>query len=545
MKSGLKYTAIFIILLVLSLTLYCHLRWPHVEKGYITSTTEKAEALKPAASRIKPGITDESLIIMYNELKGRDPSIAAIATADLSGNVKQIVKNDSLINSGVLLDRLLANIKQGSSQGAAGEKNRTSIFTEEGSGMNRFYVCSFNTGTVKFIAVYVFRPGRPLAARIILELVMITAACVMLTGIAAVAAGSKKNTGSADVVDMQNIRAPVVRYHKKDIPGEKGDAGTGCHENEKALSIDESELFTSRYTKVSSMSGAGPGKRDNGLLPVSERLDRCVFNLFKKIHAELSPETVSLYIRRTDERLSRSYELRGKTFLRVDAPVFESILIAGLKESAKPGTHITGSGSGLRVPLFYNDDLNGMVEIEFAESASSLDIASIRDELDTVTRTIQEFIITDNVIIDAETGFFSASHLKTKLGEQVYSTIKHGTGFCLMVTDVFGRRDIDAAQKKAMMKILLPAAKKAISDRFELYIADYRIIMILDTTERNDTEKIKKSIEKEIGRYRIKLSGGKLIRLKPVAEYTMSYEARDIKDILQETVDKTFTHMRE
>ncbi|HPS59329.1 MAG TPA: hypothetical protein PK514_14595 [Spirochaetota bacterium] len=539
MKRGLKYTAIFLLLLALSVTLYYHLRWPRIEKAYITSTSEKAAALKPAAAKIRPGITDESLIKLYNELKERDSSIAAIATADFYGNVKQIVKNDSLINSGVLLDRLLQSIKTGSIQGDAGEKTGVKTFTETGSGTGRFYVCSFNTDAVKFISVYVFRPGKALVIRIVLELVLVIAGCVMLTGLVSVAGSSKKSPGIGNIQDPGNIKAPVVKYHRKDAAPAGGAGKTGTYENEKAMGIDESELFASKYTKMPHMPAAGTEKINSGSLPVAQRLDRGAYDLFKKIYRELSPETVALYIRRTDERLSKSYELRGKTFLRVDAPVFESILIAGLVESAKPGIHITDNGSGIRIPLFHNEYLNGMVEVTFAESSSSLDIASIQNELNNVTLTIQEFIITDNVIIDAETGFFSASHLKTKLGEHVYSTIKHGTGFCLMAADVFGSRDIDTDQKKAMMKILFPAAKKATADRFELFIADYRIILIMDTADRDEAEKVRKSLEKEISRYRIKLPDGKLIRLKPVADYTMSYEAVDIKDILQETVDKT------
>ena len=545
MKPGLKYTIIFILLLALSAALYCHLRWPRIEKNYMASTSEKAASLKPVAAKIRPDITDESLIRLYNELKERDSSLAAIATADFYGNVKQIVKNDSLINSGVLLDRLLLNIKTGSVRGDTVEKTGVRTFTETGSGTGRFYVCSFNSDAVKFITVYVFRPGKAAAMRIVLELVLLIAACVMLTGIAAAAGSGKKISGGNEIPDMLNIKAPEVRYHKKETGNAGGAAGTMAYQNEKALEIDESELFAPKYTKVSPMPAAGREKMNNETLPVSERLDRSALNLFKKIYRELSPETVALYIRRTDERLSKSYELRGKTFLRVDAPVFESILIAGLIESAKPGRHITGGGSGLRIPLFHNGYLNGMVEVSLSESASSLDIASVRDELDTVTRTIQEFIITENVIVDAETGFFSASHLKTRLGEHVYSAIKHGTGFCLMAADVFGGREIDTAQKKAMMKILFPAAKKATSGRFELYIADYRIVMIMDSANRDEAEKVRKSLEKEISRYRIKLPDGKLIRLTPVAEYTMSYEAADVKDILQETVDKTYRYGRD
>ena len=175
MKPGLKYAAAFIPLLALSVTLYLHLRWPSVEKKYISYTEEKVSALKGAASRIDQQTTDESLAAFYVSLMDRDQSIAAIATADFYGNVKQIVKNDSLISSGQILDRLLAGIKTISIQSNMTGSTEISEFTTPGSGAGRFYVFSFNTVNIKFIAVYVFRPARPLAVRIILELVLVCA----------------------------------------------------------------------------------------------------------------------------------------------------------------------------------------------------------------------------------------------------------------------------------------------------------------------------------------------------------------------------------
>ncbi len=497
MKPGLKYAAAFIPLLALSVTLYLHLRWPSVEKKYISYTEEKVSALKGAASRIDQQTTDESLAAFYVSLMDRDQSIAAIATADFYGNVRQIVKNDSFISSGQVLDRLLAGIKAGSIQSNAAGNTGISEFTAPGSGTGRFYVFSFNTVNIKFIAVYVFRPARPLAVRIILELVLVCAACFMITGIAALIISGRKVKNTDNDAEMQNIKAPIVRYHKKD-PDTKG-----------------------------------------GTESTEELLDRSVFSLFRKIHRELSPENVSLYIRRADDRLCKSYELRGSTFLRVDAPVFESIAVNSLAECSRPGIHITGRGGGLRIPMFHKDYLNGMVEVTLSDSASSLDIAAVRRELDEAAVSIQKFIVTENIIMDPVTGFFTRSHLRTKLGEQVHSFIKNGTPFSLMVTDVFGAGNIDADQKTAMMKLLFPAVKKATSERFELFSAENRIVIIMDRADRDEAEIIRRSLIREIGRYRIKSPDGKLTRLTPVADYTMSYEARNVKDILQETVDKT------
>ena len=529
MKSGLKYAVIFILLLALSLAAYRHLRRPYIEKTYISYTSKKAAALRPLAAKIRPGITDESLIKLFNELKEQDPSLAAIAIADLYGNVRQIVKNDSLVHSGLTLDRLLHDIKTGTTGSAFKGKTEIKTFTEPDTGRTKFYVCSFNTDTIQFISVYVFRPGKALFIRIMLELVLIVSACLMLTAAVAAAGRIRKNSVEKNITGMNN-REPAAEHHSEE------NAETG---SKGILSIDESELFASKYTKVSPLPGQGPDKGAAGSLSAQAVLDNRVFTLFKKIYRELSPQAVTLYIRKTDERLSKSYELRGKTFLRVDAPVFESILVSEMPQADKPGAHITDNGMNIKIPLFYNESLNGLIVINLKESETELDISSIREELKGAARSVQEFIVTGNIIIDSETGLYSESHLKTKLGEHIYSSVKNGTEFCLALIDIFRGRDIDAEQKHAIIKILLPAIKKITGGRFELFSTDYRIAVLMEGINRNEVEKLQKLLEKEITRYRIKHAGDKIFRLCPLVRYTFSGDAVSLKDILEETVRKT------
>lgn len=534
MKYIIKTTAVFIFILALSLGLYYHFRWPFIEQGYIKSTMEKAESIRPAASRITPATTGESLKKFFDALSVNDRALAAIATADMNGNVQQIVKNDSMVHSGRMVDKLINDIKESSGRENSPSGAAISSFTEKAGAGNSYYVFSMNTGTLRFIAVYVFRPEKPLLIRIAMELMLILTAAVMAAAGTA-AMGRKKGR---PVIQKNTAEVPAKKSVETVKPAKKTAGKKARADNSDAACIDESELFASKYVKEQSITADAAAKDNAGTSAVADALNTVVFELFKKIRAELSPETVSLYMKKTEKRLSKSYELRGKTFLRVDAPVFESILISELAEASRPGAHITEGGTKVRIPLFDSELLVGLVEIILKDSATAMDLGRIQKEVKETSRQIREFIVINNVIVDPATGYYSSSYLNMKLGEQIYSAMKHRSGFCLMVVDLFGGREIDTEQKNTMMKVLLPVVKKATGDRFEIFNLDSRITVILEHMDAPGAERIGKSLEKEISRYRIKLADERLIRLSPAAAYTISFEAENLKDILRETLAK-------
>ncbi len=540
MNSKLKVTLIFMLALALVLAIYGKFRWPQVEKGYTSRLSEKVESMRPVTGKIRTDTQPEALVKFFNELVKNDSAIAAIAVSDSSGSVKQVVKNDSLIHSGATLDKLLQSIRDlGRPAGDSASKG-ISFTTEKRGRFFKYYIYSYNTGNIGFMAVYVFRPGLALSIRIILELLLAVSACIMLAAYAAIS--GRKKWGQAEE------GKPVVQKSYAPIEGEsKGNPRNAKDRQKKemnpveheAVKVDESELFATKYAPSAAITADAAVKTEGPTVTVSNSLDNTVFGLFTKIYRELSPSSVSLYIKRDSERLSKSYELKGKTFLRVDAPVLDSILIDSLAEAKRPGAHIIDNGMQIRIPLFDSDALIGLVEIFLKESATALDISRIQNEVKETSRQIKEFIVINNVIVDPETGYFSSSYLSMKLGEQIYSSVKHGTHFCLMVADIFGEQEIDSAQKNVMLKVLLPAVKKATGDKYELFNTGYRIAVILEGTGENEAEKTRRALEREITRYRMKLQDNRIFRLTPVVKYTMSSGAGNLNDILQETITMT------
>ena len=66
--------------------------------------------------------------------------------------------------------------------------------------------------------------------------------------------------------------------------------------------------------------------------------------MFKQIHRELKPESIALYIKKMEGRLSKSYELKEKTFLRIDSSLIDNIKISEISNIKRSGAHIIENG---------------------------------------------------------------------------------------------------------------------------------------------------------------------------------------------------------
>jgi len=534
MNLKIQSAALFIVTAVISSALYYNFRWPSVEKSYIASSAEKVRAMRQAAENIDGRTSDEALKRFFNDLIEEDSGIAAVAIADTGGNINRIVKNDSLVHSGLRLDRLLQNLKKGDGADENEPGSEIRSFSEKPGGPGKFYLFSFDTKSIKFIAVYVFRPDSVLFIRIIIELALTLLIFPALISSVIMAVKDKKTGNDGERPGLKRISVPVTDRKVK-----KGHASHKMSHVINSTGIDESELFPVKYSASTSISAKAASRENPATSTVNDALNSRVFDLFKRIYREFSPKSVTLYIKRTEERLSKTYELKGKTFLRVDAPVFESIPLSELTGPRREGAQIKDGGMKIRIPLYENESLIGLIDIELKDALQTLDISRLQTDVKMISREIREFIVINNVIIDASTGFFSSSYLSMKLGEQIYSAVKHGTEFCLLVADLFGESDAGTEQKETMMRILLPVARKATGEKYELFNAGYRIAAIMDGITRDEAETIKKAMETEIRRYRIKLPDNKIMRLTPVVAYTFSGEAGNIRDILEETTAKT------
>ncbi len=533
MRSKIRDIAIFMIILVAILSPYYILRSESVEKKYISGIIIKAEMIKPAAEMLnrEQSPDPEKIKKIFNEIMAKEPSAAALVLTDRSDNMKYIIKNDRLIISGNVVDSLMNDIKEKSfisdNKGEPFVKN----YSDGRGGSERFYISPYISSGQKTFAVFTFKLERKILVRLALEVLLLISFTFLITGVVLTLLRKKGITEDVNVRTIVLGAKKSVSETSEQDTKEKKASNTKSPEAEQ---IDENDL--------SPIIGTGTDRNSNEMIrknnPETESavnaLNSRIFDLFKQIHKELKPESIALYIKKMEGRLSKSYELKEKTFLRIDSSLFDNIKISEIENVKRSGATIIDNGRVIRIPVIDDESLLGLIEIRLKDSATSLDLGKLQTDVKEISRDIKEFLVINNVIVDRETGFYSASYFNMKLSEQIYSAQKIGTGFFVLLIDIFRDVNIDREQKNTVLKIIFPVIKKSAGETLELFLHNGKIAMILPETDQKEAESIELAVSKDISKFRIKLSDANTIRLKPVAAIMNSAEAENLKDILKE-----------
>ncbi len=535
MTSKIRNIAIFIIISVITLSLYYIFRSENIEKKYISGIIVKSEMIKPAAEMLNREVSPDPMKIkkIFNEIMSREPSAAALAIIDKSDNLKYLIKNDGLIKSSAVVDLLLNDIKDKSF--SSDNKNEPFVrnYKDAGGGSDRFYIYTFNSSGQKTLAVFAFKLEKKILIRLALEVTLLICFSFMLTGMLLTLL--RKN----GITEDENVRTIVLGAKKTQSDETSVEKTDSASKNKirRATQIDENDL--------SPIIGSGTNRSTNEVIRKSspesdsaiDTLNSRIFDLFKQIHKELKPESIALYIKKMEGRLSKTYELKEKTFLRIDSSLFDNIKISEIENIKRSGAHIIESGKVIRIPLIDDESLLGLIEIRLKDSATTLDLGKLQNEVKDISKDIKEFLVINNVIVDRETGFYSSSYFKMKLSEQIFSAQKISTSFYLLIIDVFSAINIDKDQKNTVLKIIYPVIKKSSGETHELFLHSGKIGMILPDVDQKEAERIELEVSRDISKFRIKLSENNTIRLKPVGAIMKSTEAENLKDILKEAME--------
>lgn len=532
MRSKLTNTAIFVLISIIILSPYYIFRSDSIEKKYISGISSKSEMIRPAAEMLNREISPdpEKIKKIFNEIMSREHSAAALILTDKYDSLKYLIKNDGIINTGTVVDLLINDIKE--KNFTSDNKNEPFVrnYSDGRGGSDRFYICPYTSGGQRTFAVFAFKLERKVLVRLALEVLLLISFSFMLTGLVLTVLRKK------GITDGANVRT-IVLGAKKPAADENKTKTASKGKVTRADQIDENDL--------SPVIGENSDRNRNEMIRKSnpqtesanDALNTRIFDLFKQLHKELKPESIVLYIKKMEGRLSKTYELKEKTFLRIDSSLFDNIKISEIENIRKSGAHIIEDGKIIRIPLIDDESLLGLIEIRLKESASALDLGKIQTDVKDISKDIKEFLVINNVIVDRETGFYSASYFNMKLSEQIYAAQKIKTDFYLLLIDVFRDADIDKEQKNTVLKIIYPVIKKSAGETLELFLYNGKIGIILPDTDLKEAESIELAVTKDISKFRIKLSADNTIRLKPAAAIMNSSEADNVKDILKEAME--------
>lgn len=534
-----KITAIIIFLAIASaaMPVYYTYRSENLEKIYIEELSSKAGSLKPLTDKLNaeesPDV--EKVKKLFNGIILQDPSFSALAVTDRTGRLRFMVKNDAILNSGRTVDELVKDIKNGAFNGV-GEKT-PAVKNYRGTDWicDRLYLFRFSSGGQSTIAVYSFTTDKMTKIRLALEGILLAAGGFIIT--AGVIMLLRK-TGALNDTEEYRIKTIVIGEKSRRKPGSepllnKNESAKkeSVKKNRKAYETTAVEIRESDLLPMDEPGSSGkqePAKEGQSLI-----LNSMIFALFKKIHARMSPESVTLYIRMTENTLSKTYELKGKSLIRIDSLTFDSISIAEIEKINKPGTYITGSGETVRIPLICDGLITGLIEISNMKSASSVNLSIDQVELTNLTREIKNYIDKNSLVTDSETGFLSTKNFVNSVNERINAAVSSGEEFSLLMINLFAGLDTDRAQRDLILKVLHPVLKKTAGPKNRVFLHKDCVSLILGNNLK-EGQSIEAALVREISRFRLKISEDTIISMNPQSILRNSADSRDLKNILRE-----------
>lgn len=544
MKTKITAISIFLLIASAAMPVYYINKSANLEKNFIELLGSKNSAMKSVAEKLnkEQAPDSEKLKKLFNEIIARDRTIAAIAVTDRMERLRFMAKNDTILHSGRIVDELVKDIKE-KNFSQAGE-NEPIIKNYSGTDWltDKLYIYRFSSGGQSTIAVYSFTTDRLTGIRIALEVILLISGIFILTaGIVMIIL----KTGIIKENEQYRIRTIVIgeKSPKPVMTPPAADKKTGAAAYEEkadstikrgktAAQIDENELSLIPESGIAhDDNSADKNNRTEKYSP--EVLNRKVFTLFKKIHKRMSPESISLYIKMTETALSKSYELKGKSIIRIDSLSFDSISISEIEKISKPGTYITANGETVRIPLVEDGITIGLIEIKPGQNTSAVNISFEQSDINDITREINNFTITNNIITDTETGFYSSRYYVNSVTENINTAKTEGKEFSLLMINIFAGVDADRKQKEMILKVLHPELKKKAGVKNKIFFHKDCISLILNSTER-DCENIEAALIKEISRFRLKVSDDVILKMNPQSILRYSADSRDLNNILYE-----------
>jgi len=540
MATRIKILIILLLLISASMTVYYKLKTENLRESYIAEIENSMRALTPIFEKIEGiGSSDSSERgRAFESIIEKNNSIALIASVDHAGTIGAIAKNNREIRSGSVFDAITNDIKSGEFEAVSLTPSVKSY--SEGDGRKKvFFIAGAAAGKGKTIAAFIFRPDRKTVVRMALEIVLIIIFCII-----AAALFLMFLTKKGIIQDNREIKETTInlsssgrKEQDRETPEtDSGEMNTG-DEADSPIPIEESELAMV-FSNDEKRASRGAALKNMGKTDInSEALNSRIFELFKKIHKDLAPESISLYIKKTKESMSKTYELKGKAFLKIDSAVLDKIDIRDLHYLKKSGAHISQNGTLIRIPLIHDESLTGLVELKLAGSANDVDLGLVQNELKDTAEEIKEYLVINNVIIDSSTGFYSTPYFNMKLSEEIYKNGKTGSGFTLLLIDIFNNLEITDDQKKTVLKIIHPGIRDLAGDTLDIFLFNDIIASIIPDSVKTGAEETGGNFLKNLSRYKIKLKEDEIITLKPSIALIHTSQCENTKTILNKGID--------
>ena len=498
MNLNLKITFAFLATSILLFFSYFTLRTTKLQLDYVNHNlalqTKKIVKNYTKLKAKDKNLSKKSLSSFSTQKIKKYKNIALILISNDKRNIKLSIKNDKYINSAKLYDLILNDFSLGKfkKQGLKEYNIEHYIINRNSTPPKqiKFYTFEKNVNDDKILIVYPFIFTKKTVTKIILESTLILLLLIIIFSIIYIKKQKKNKPKTELTQDKRDINKTIIRENK-----------------------------TNEITSTSSQSS-------------TETLNKFVFNLFKKIHYDYNSKTISLFIKNTSDIFSKSYELKEKSFLRIDSKGFDVMDINTNNGDLLKNGKAIQNNKEILIPIIFNELLISTIKIERDTEFSEIEIEKLIIDSSTVGEAINEFLILNNIMIDNDTKLFSQTYFKIKYDEIINEYKENKKELSIIYISILNKtKTIDSESISTIIKLTSQTIADNIDKINYIFRIDNNITILLPETSFLESMKFSEKIFSVLTKLKIKISKNNPYKIFPNIGLSSLSELNENEDL--------------
>ncbi len=451
-----------LIVTVIAIIIYIIFRINIIEKDFIKVLNNRTAHINRIYRNFNEKYTDikankNKLKELFQLINKKYPEIALIAAADMDYTVELISKNNRILKSEKMYKTIVDDFLNRKLSVPSSKEYITRYYNLNGKNNDsqKFYIINKIINNNRLFYLFPYKPRKQILIKVTLEVSMIIIAIIIITTVIFI-----KSSQNSMPTEMQKNKLKGSHNLAENI----GRDSYNIDLKGRSIQSSEKKLFP------------------NEIRSASDSLNKQVYRLFSDLNSKYFPESISLYLKVTDNLLSKSFEYKGKSFIKIDSSSFDTIDIdndAG-KELLKSTVMILERGSKFIFPIIHENSLLGVISIIRDTGFNGKEIQDIKNDLIGILKQLSEYIVISRVMIDADTGLYSKAYFDLKYNEEIDSAVKNSEDLSIILLKPFKNNStINMDQYSSIAKLVSSTLSNIIkNDHFVSMYEDFLAIII-------------------------------------------------------------------
>lgn len=246
-----------------------------------------------------------------------------------------------------------------------------------------------------------------------------------------------------------------------------------------------------------------------------DSLSSYVFKIFQDLNSRHQLLSVSLYLKSGEKILSKTHELKGTTFLKIDSNSYDTLDLSSDIGSGLEGNAVMmlNGGTRLLVPLRHDTAILGVMVIEGISPFEGPVVRQITEEMNGVTGELSNYLVINNIMTDTATSLFSRTYLEIQLNQ-----VKMPADISLVALEFLPPEiALSDRQKRTVIATIAPVIRDYMGPTDFISRIDDILVICMYQRSGQPAATAAGAITETLQNYRLKLKSGQVLSLTPTA----------------------------